>query len=123
AGGGGGGGAGGARAGGAPPAGVPVLQPVPVQQVAEGRVGGARDEQRVPGGKRVVEVAGQRPLLGGDEPADLGVALQEDHRPAGPRQLGSGDQAVDATPDADGIGLGRHVVESSQDGASMPAVA
>jgi hypothetical protein len=57
-----------------------------------------------------VEVAGQRALLGGDEPADLGVALKEDHRPAGPRQRSGGDQAIDATPDDDRIGFVRHLV-------------
>jgi hypothetical protein len=62
-----------------------------------------------------VEVAGQRALLGGDEPADLGVALKEHHRPPGPRQLGGGDQPVDATPDDDRIGFVLHLVDSSQD--------
>jgi hypothetical protein len=56
-----------------------------------------------------VEVAGERALLARDEPADLGVALKEDHRPAGPGQLGSTDQAVDATPDDDRIGFVRHL--------------
>jgi hypothetical protein len=84
-----------------------------VQQLSEGGVGGARDEQRMPGGERVVEVARERALLGGDEPADLGVALNEDHRPAGPRQIGGGDHAVDATPDDDRVGLVVHPVYSS----------
>lgn len=61
-----------------------------------------------------MEVAGQRALLGGDEPGDLGVALKEDHRPAAPRQLGGGDHAVDATPDDDRIGFVRHLVDPSQ---------
>jgi hypothetical protein len=61
-----------------------------------------------------VEVARERALLGGDEPADLGVALKEDHRPAGPRQLGGGDHAVDATSDDDRIGLVRNLADSSQ---------
>jgi hypothetical protein len=102
------------HAGSDPAVGVPVLEPVPVQRLAEGGVGGARDEQRVPGGERVVEVARERALLGGDEAADLGVALKEDHRPAGPRQLGGGDHAVDATSDDDRIGLVRHLADSSQ---------
>lgn len=47
-------------------------------------------------------------------PPILGVALKEDHRPAGPRQLGGGDQPVDATPDDDRISFVRHLVDSSQ---------
>jgi hypothetical protein len=85
-------------AGGQPAVGVPVLEPVPVQQLAERGIGGARDEQWVPGGERVVEVARERPLLSGDKPANLRVALKEDDRPARPGQLGGADQAVDATP-------------------------
>ncbi len=38
------------RTGGDPAVSVPILEPVPVQQLAEGGVGGARDEQRVPAG-------------------------------------------------------------------------
>jgi hypothetical protein len=60
-----------------------------------------------------MQVAWQRALLGGNEPADFGIALQKDHRPAGLRQLGGGDQAVDAAPDDDCIGFVRHLVDSS----------
>jgi hypothetical protein len=57
-----------------------------------------------------VEVAGQRALLGGDEPPDLGIALKQNYRPAGPGQLGGGNQAIDATSDDNRIGLGDHFV-------------
>jgi hypothetical protein len=41
------------------------------------------------------------------------ISAFEDHRPAGPRQLGGGDHAVDATPDDDRVGLVVHPVYSS----------
>ena len=96
-------------AGGHPAVGVPVLEAVPVQQLAECGVGGARDEQRVPGGEAVVKVARERALLSGDEPANLDIALKEDHRAACRRQFGGGNQAVNAAPDDDRIGFVRHL--------------
>jgi len=45
-----------------------------------------------------MQVTGQRPLLGCNEPANLRVALEQDHRPASLCQLGRSHQPVDATP-------------------------
>jgi hypothetical protein len=76
--------------------GVAILQTVTVQVLTEGGVGPAGHEQRVPRGVRVVQVAGQSPLLGGDEAAQPVASFYEGHRPAVLGQLGSGDQAVHA---------------------------
>jgi hypothetical protein len=64
---------------GYPTVAVAVLQPVLVQQLAKGGIGGTRDEKWVPGRKRIMKVPGQRSLLGSDEPADLGVSLEKHH--------------------------------------------
>src|SRR5690606_19642015 len=79
-----------------------------VQIVTQHRVSGAGDEQRVPRRVRVVAVAGQSAFLGRDESAQLVVALHQRHRPSGLRQLGRGDQAVDAGTDDDRGHFGAH---------------
>ena len=89
---------------------VPILKPVAVQHFAKRGVGRAGDKQRMPGGKRVVQVAWQSALLSGNEPANLGVTLDEDHRPASLCQFSGGNQAVDTAPDHNRISFFLHLV-------------
>ena len=71
--------------------------------VAEQRVRGTADPQRMPAREHVVVEAGLGDLGRADAAAEPLVALEHDHVPAGPREEGAAGERVDPAADDDGV--------------------
>ncbi len=95
--------------------GVQVLEAARVQVVLQLRVGARADEERMPRGEDLVDEAGLCDLGGPDRAADVIVALEHEHTPAGLREQGGAGQRVDPAADDDHvIGAGHRPTSTSR---------
>src|SRR5581483_7331253 len=85
--------------------GVEVLEPPPGELVAEQRVRGAADPQRMPRTQDVVVIARLRELLRPHAAAKAVGALEHAYTPPGPREQRAARERVDAAADDDGVVL------------------